>query len=228
MWCCFIRARRCSSTADGRKSPDGPSPEDPSTGRCRTPGCLDGYVNDTTAGHDAAPAGPLQVRPREDADLPDCVRLLAEVHERDGYPLIWPERPVDWLVGSAPLAAWVALLDGQVVGHVALARCGPGDVAPDLLRGQSDGAREPAQRPVVLGRLAAGPAARGRGVGTSLVTRAVEHARAHRLRPVLDVVDTDRSAIALYERLGWLRLGSVEQVWGADRSVTIHCYASPA
>ncbi|MET9022591.1 GNAT family N-acetyltransferase [Actinopolymorpha sp. NPDC004070] len=182
-----------------------------------------------------APDGRVLVRPREDADLPGCVRLLAEVHERDGYPLIWPEQPVDWLVGPARLAAWVALLDGQVVGHVGLSRCGPGDVAPDLLREREAGDRERdagdrdrGPRPVVLGRLATDPGARGKGVGTSLVTRAVEYARAHGLRPVLDVVDSDRSAVALYERLGWLRLGSVEQVWGAGRAVTVHCYAAPA
>ncbi|GAA2760684.1 GNAT family N-acetyltransferase [Actinopolymorpha rutila] len=189
-------------------------------------------MNDAPARRDEDPraegaeGGDVRVRPREDADLTDCVRLLAEVHERDGYPLNWPERPVDWLVGSAPLAAWVALLDGQVVGHVALSRSGPGDVATDLLRERDGGVRD--GEPAVLGRLAVGPAARGRGVGTSLVARAVEHAKAHGLRPVLDVVDSDRSAIALYERLGWHRLGSVEQLWGAGQPVTIHCYAAPA
>nr|WP_092885908.1 GNAT family N-acetyltransferase [Actinopolymorpha cephalotaxi] len=202
------------------------------TGRRRTPRCLDGHVNDTVTRHDTDADGLVRVRPREDADLADCVRLLAEVHGRDGYPLIWPERPVDWLVGSAPLAAWVALLDDRgedhIVGHVALARCGPGDVAPDLLRAREAGPDERDPRPVVLGRLAVDPAARGRGVGARLLTGAVEYARAHGLRPVLDVVDSDRSAVALYERLGWTPLGSAEQVWGAGQAVTIHCYAAPA
>ncbi|SDS04055.1 GNAT family N-acetyltransferase [Actinopolymorpha singaporensis] len=190
-------------------------------------------MNDGPTRHDEAPdgvggqGGRVRVRPREDADLPGCVRLLTEVHERDGYPLIWPERPVEWLVGSSPLAAWVALLDEMVVGHVALSHCRPGDVAPGLLRERDGGAHEGAPRPAVLGRLAVGPAARGRGAGTRLVTRAVEYARTHGLRPVLDVVDSDRSAVALYERLGWHRLGYVEQRWGADQTVTIHCYAAP-
>ncbi|MFE3760272.1 hypothetical protein ACFXPI_00675 [Streptomyces sp. NPDC059104] len=57
---------------------------------------------------------------------------------------------------------------------------------------------------------------------------ALSRARARGLGPVLDVVASDTAAVALYERLGWSPLGSVEQRWGPGRTVTVRCYAAPA
>ncbi|GGV81306.1 hypothetical protein GCM10010294_54680 [Streptomyces griseoloalbus] len=39
------------------------------------------------SGADVSP----RVRRRTDRDLGDCVRVLAEVHEHDGYPVNWPD-----------------------------------------------------------------------------------------------------------------------------------------
>ncbi|MEU1026849.1 GNAT family N-acetyltransferase, partial [Streptomyces sp. NPDC005904] len=77
---------------------------------------------------DAAEGHPvLRVRERAGApDLAACVEVLAQVHKRDGYPVNWPDRPADWLSGTAALGAWVAELDGRVVGHVGLFRSGEG------------------------------------------------------------------------------------------------------
>jgi hypothetical protein len=43
---------------------------------------------------------------------------------------------------------------------------------------------------------------------------------------VLDVVSSDTAAAALYERLGWELLATVEQRWSADQTVSIRCYAA--
>lgn len=43
---------------------------------------------------------------------------------------------------------------------------------------------------------------------------------------MLDVVASDASAVALYERLGWELLATVEQRWSPERTVTVHCYAA--
>jgi GNAT superfamily N-acetyltransferase len=75
----------------------------------------------------------LAVRDRTDSDLDECVRLMAEVHRRDGYPLRWPADPRHFLDTSKIFAAWVATVDGQLVGHVGLSVVSPGDVAPRLL-----------------------------------------------------------------------------------------------
>ncbi|MFQ6147416.1 GNAT family N-acetyltransferase [Streptomyces seoulensis] len=162
------------------------------------------------------------VRSRAERDVGACVEVLARVHEDSGYPVNWPERPADWLAQPGALGAWVAELDGRIVGHVVLCRAGAGDVAPGLWSAR---AGRGADATAVVGRLFVAPSARGRGAGASLMARAVAHARAHELHPVLDVAATDTAAVALYERLGWRSLGTVPQWWG-DQEVAVRCFAA--
>ncbi|MET9699968.1 GNAT family N-acetyltransferase [Streptomyces sp. NPDC006529] len=170
-------------------------------------------------------AAPVRVRRRDDADLDGCVRVLAEVHGHDGYPVDWPEDPRAWLARPSLLAAWVAEVDGQVVAHIALSRGGEGDAAPALW---SSRAGAPVDGAAVVSRLFVSPEARGLGIGARLMERAVREARRRALHPVLDVVVSDTAAAALYERLGWTLLATVDQRWSATRTVSVHCYAAPA
>lgn len=165
-----------------------------------------------------------QVRRRRDSDLDMCVQVLREVHKRDGYPVNWPDDPAGWLSQRSLLDAWVAELDGRIAGHVGLSRSGPGDAAADLWSHREGVSRE---RAAMVSRLFVGPAARGHGLGALLMHRVVAEAHARRLHPVLDVVASDHAAAALYERLAWQRLGTVEQRWSEARTVTVHCYAAP-
>ncbi|GLP64485.1 hypothetical protein TUSST3_11050 [Streptomyces sp. TUS-ST3] len=165
----------------------------------------------------------LRVRPRTDEDVEACVRALAEVHHRDGYPVNWPARPGEWLTPAAALGNWVADLDGQVAGHVGLSRASEGDAAPDLWSERNGACREQA---AVVGRLFVAPRARGHGLGALLMGRVTEEARHRGLHPVLDVVACDTAAAALYERLGWTRLATVEQRWSPSQVVTVHCYSA--
>ncbi|MFE0175211.1 GNAT family N-acetyltransferase [Streptomyces sp. NPDC059002] len=172
---------------------------------------------------DAHPA--LRIRERDEArDLDACVAALAEVHEADGYPVNWPARPAHWLTGDAPLGAWVAELDGRVVGHVRLSRAAAGDEAPGLW---SERAGVAVASTAVVSRLFVAPGARGHGIGALLMARVDREARARGLHPVLDVVSSDAPAAALYERLGWELLSVVEQEWGPGRRVALRCYAAP-
>ncbi|MGJ5893557.1 N-acetyltransferase [Streptomyces sp. V2] len=159
------------------------------------------------------------VRPRTDDDVAACVEALADVHRQDGYPVNWPEHPGRWLSQASGLGAWVAVLDGRTVGHIALNPGGEGDVAPGLWGDPGTTA--------VVSRLFVAPSARGHGIGAQLMERAVAEARERGLHPVLDVVATDTAAAALYERLGWKLLATVEQRWSAWQTVTVHCYAAP-
>jgi len=61
-----------------------------------------------------------QIRPRAEDDLEDLVTILAEVHLRDHFPMNWPEQPAQWVRRASGLGAWVAELDGRLVGHVGL------------------------------------------------------------------------------------------------------------
>ncbi|MFF9126686.1 GNAT family N-acetyltransferase [Streptomyces sp. NPDC014889] len=151
------------------------------------------------------------------------MRVLAEVHQRDGYPVNWPAQPVEWLSHDSPLGVWVAELGGRLVGHVSLSRVGEGDLAPGLWS-ERNGTNEALA--AVVSRLFVAPRARGHGIGALLLGRAVEEARRRGLHPVLDVVASDTAAAALYERLGWERMATVEQRWGPSQLVAIHCYAA--
>ncbi|MFF0013638.1 GNAT family N-acetyltransferase [Streptomyces sp. NPDC005374] len=164
-----------------------------------------------------------RVRPRTDDDIEACVQVLAEVHRRDGYPVNWPARPGDWLAQASALGSWVAESDGRVAGHISLSRSEEGDLAPVLWSERNGTSSEEA---AVVGRLFVAPQARGHGIGALLIGRAVEEARRHRLHPVLDVVASDTAAAALYERLGWTRLATVEQRWSASQLVAVHCYSA--
>ncbi|WP_335934151.1 GNAT family N-acetyltransferase [Streptomyces sp. PTD5-9] len=164
-----------------------------------------------------------RVRPRTVGDVEKCVRVLAEVHRCDGYPVNWPDRPDAWLSQASLLEAWVAELDGRLVGHVGLSRSGEGDLAPGVW-GERSGTSE--DLTAVVSRLFVAPWARGHGIGALLIGRAVEEARRRGLQPVLDVVASDTAAAALYERLGWELMATVDQRWSASQVVTVHCYAA--
>ncbi|MFD9436575.1 GNAT family N-acetyltransferase [Streptomyces sp. NPDC060002] len=164
-----------------------------------------------------SPSGHPRVRPRLPADLDGCVAVLAPVHAHSGCPVDRPDRPAPWLTPGALLAAWVAELDGRVVGHVGLCGAEKEDVAANLWDGRT--------APAVISRLYVAPEARGHGVGAALLARAVGAARARDLHPVLDVVATDPAA-SFYERLGRRLLGTADQRWGPARTVSLRCYAA--
>lgn len=171
----------------------------------------------------AVPKPNRRVRRRTEGDVEKCVRILAEVHQRDGYPVNWPDQPDEWLSHACVWGAWVAELGDRVVGHVSLSRSRDGDLAPGLWSDRNGASRA---LTAVVSRLFVAPQARGHGIGALLINRAVKEARARGLHPVLDVVASDTAAAALYERLGWELMATVEQRWSPSQVVAIHCYAA--
>ncbi|NEC92135.1 GNAT family N-acetyltransferase [Streptomyces sp. SID12501] len=146
--------------------------------------------------------------------------MLATIHEQNAYPLNWPTDPATWLTPRSLLAVWVAEESvGQgIIGHIVLSRSEEDDASASLWN------RGPT---AVINRLYVDPAARGRGIGAALMTRAVAEAKSRALHPVLDVASTDTAAAALYERLGWTLLAEVEQEWDPGQRVNVRCYAAP-
>lgn len=164
------------------------------------------------------------IRDRTDPDLSHCVHVLAEVHEHDCYPVNWPAAPDAWLTPPSLLDAWVAELHGRIAGHVVLSRSGAEDAAPGLWSARTGAGQDTT---AVISRLFVAPSARGHRIGAALMAHATTQARSRGLHPVLDVLSSDTAAAALYERLGWQLLGTVEQRWSPTRTVTVRCYAAP-
>jgi GNAT superfamily N-acetyltransferase len=142
----------------------------------------------------------MQIRPRDDSDATGLVELLAEVHERDGYPVRRANVRREWLWDEGFAGAWVAVVDGRLAGHAALGSRLAGPGIPSGTLGVS--------------RLFVGRRALGRGVGAALL-EAVRVAAAD--RPLgLEVADSSAAARALYERLGWRRVGEATADWADE------------
>jgi GNAT superfamily N-acetyltransferase len=164
----------------------------------------------------------MPVRPREDSDLEQCVRLLRDVHRLDGYPTYWPGDPEEWLSPTRMLGAWVADDQGRVVGHVALAAVHAGPAATVW----SDAAGVLPGRLAATSRLFVVHDGRRAGVGGALFDTACAEAVRLGLCPVLDVVETNRDAIRLYERRGFSRVQSEPWADAREEPLTIHYYVS--
>ncbi len=161
----------------------------------------------------------MKIRRREESDLPGCAAVLEEVYVQDGYPVEGVDDALGWLTPDGLVDAWVAEADGKVVGHLCVT-AERGEDAARLWQAR-DG------RPVgIMARLFVHPDARGHSLGEGLTVAAMKDAHERGTRLVLDVMEKDRAAIRLYERLGWDRLGEISHVVG-DRRVPAFAYVSP-
>jgi RimJ/RimL family protein N-acetyltransferase len=61
--------------------------------------------------------------------------------------------------------------------------------------------------------IAVSPEVRGRGIGRALLASLIEHARAAQLPALSLSVESDNPALRLYERLGFEKVGRVENAW---------------
>ncbi|MEU1380540.1 GNAT family N-acetyltransferase [Streptomyces albidoflavus] len=164
------------------------------------------------------------VRPRESRDLAEAATVLTAVHESDGYPVEGVKDPEAWLSPEGLLAAWVAELDGHVVGHVAINSPQPGEEVARLWREESG---DDDSHIGVLARLFVARQARKASVGKLLIEAATAYARDSHRRLVLEVLTKDAAAIRLYERLGWQRIGEAVHTFGG-KQVDAVCFVAPA
>ena len=164
----------------------------------------------------------ISIRPRDPEDLDGCVEVLARVHAADGYPAAWPDDPGRWLMPSRLLGAWVAGRAGALVGHVGLSGASPGPSAEYW----SASTGLPPDRLGAVRQLFVAPDARGDGLGERLLSHATAAALRQGLHPVLDVIEKNRTATALYERLGWRVVGAIDVKFGG-RPERLVCYVAP-
>lgn len=170
------------------------------------------------------PQSAVTVRERRDGDLDEAAAALVAVHDSDGYPVEGVADPTSWLTGGPVLRAWVADLNGKIVGHVSVSSPQIDDAAAQLWSESSE-SRECGV--AVLGRLFVIASARGFSVGERLIQAATKYADELGVRLVLDVMSKDKAAIRLYERLGWKRIGAVSHEAGHGEAVPAVCYIAP-
>ena len=140
--------------------------------------------------------------------MPALIAALREVHERDAFPLTWPDDPAAWLTPYDFITAWVALVDDAIAGHISLSA-------------EDENGRPEAE----LKRLFVAPRARGTGAARALIDVALRECERLGRIPMLQVRDGERNAIALYERTGWKRVDSYRLSWpGSQGEQLVHRY----
>lgn len=148
----------------------------------------------------------MDVRARRDDDLDELVTIAGRVSAADGYPISLPDRDLArFLTRPKPVAAWVAVRDERIVGHVALNAETSRPVMALV-------AKLAPERPALfVARLLVDPEARREGAGRSLLEQARRAAVESGHCPMLDVVETPKSepAISLYRGDGWEEVGRV-------------------
>ncbi|HEX4729328.1 MAG TPA: GNAT family N-acetyltransferase [Jatrophihabitans sp.] len=164
------------------------------------------------------------IRPKTAADTGDLLTLALAVHHHDGYPRYLPDDLAGFVTSSHQDEAWVAELDGRIVGHVALHRAAESPMLPAARRATGLGP----DRLAMLARLLVGPTVRRLGIAQQLIAAAVQHAQARGRRVVLDVVREADAAIRLYETLGWVRLESLRLPIRDGQVLDLWVYLSPA
>ena len=138
------------------------------------------------------------IRSRRDSDVAVLADLLIEQQRVSRYPYRWPlPFPAEhFLVREHEQAAWVAELDGTVVGHVMVASV-ESELSATVFCGRTN-----CTEPAVVSAMFVGDGVRGRGVGGVLLETAVAWARERGRVPVLDVVPVPDTALGFYYHHG--------------------------
>jgi ribosomal protein S18 acetylase RimI-like enzyme len=136
------------------------------------------------------------IRRRTDADMVSAAAALVDVYRTDGYPVEGVADPVAWLRPTGLITSWVAELDGEIVGHVAVSEPQPGDDAVRLWLEQSD---DRIEHVAMIGRLFVKSTARRRSIGEQLAKAVATDENLRGKRLVLDVMEKDQDAIRLYK-----------------------------
>jgi ribosomal protein S18 acetylase RimI-like enzyme len=84
------------------------------------------------------------------------------------------------------------------------------------------------QQLAVVARLMVHPEVRRRGVARRLLAAATDHAHAHRLTQVLDVLKESEPALSLYEDLGWIRAGALTLPITVHEPLQLWVYLGPS
>ncbi|WP_433565403.1 GNAT family N-acetyltransferase [Nocardia sp. CA-151230] len=155
--------------------------------------------------------GRVEIRVAEPGDYPAIGELTVEVYVGEGH--VNPRSPyVEELADTATRAAaaeiLVAVRDGELLGSLTMAR--PGTPFADIAR--------PGE--LEFRMLAVSKGARGLGIGTALMRRVIDTARAEGFGAVvLTTMPTMQDARRMYDRLGFAH--APERDWRTDTGLQL-------
>ncbi len=156
------------------------------------------------------PIPDLTLRERSPEDVPALGRLLVAQQPTSGYPVVTREDPAAFVVRANQFAAWVAEIDGELAGHVALASIPP---TATFAATWTSHYGQPVETLCGIAALFVGPGRQGLGLGGLLFDHAVAEAGRRGRQVVLDTVDCHGPALDLYHRRGWRVVGHVPVDW---------------
>ena len=179
------------------------------------------------------PGRALTIRARRPADVPALAEILLAQQAGSRYPFRDPlPVPVEeFLHADDAVRAWTAELDGRLVGHVC--RTGPGAGSPDV---EAMNARCAEAHGCDVEELAwvrtlfVAEGVRGHGVGRRLVETVLADILADGLRPCLEVLSAQQSALALYRSTGWEEVDRTRPAWlrdADDEGLEVHVLVLP-
>lgn len=158
----------------------------------------------------------VEVRQREDSDIPRLHDILTAVFEKTGYPVDGPSSfdlflnpPADHLLYAITAVLTPTDQDADVehliAGHAMIMSPSAGALNPaSKVHLEHGGTME---NHAVLSRFFVNPAVQARGIGSKMLEEATAWGRREGKRLVLVVLEKDESAIKLYDRAGWVRVG---------------------
>lgn len=170
----------------------------------------------------ATPSG-LTIRPRREADFPALEILLVKQQAASEYPIIWPlPTPIrDFIKRKNERHAWVAEVDGEVLGHIAVMTVSDdGHGSEDFIHHWQNGHVEHGSTKTapevhqlfLIGVFFTDLDRSGSGIGHHLFQTAVEQAWKDGY-PVLDVLSTHPGPRDFYIKRGWRVVGKERVPW---------------
>ncbi|WP_354214861.1 GNAT family N-acetyltransferase [Arthrobacter sp. UYCo732] len=162
----------------------------------------------------------VEIAPFQDGQhLHGAVEALLKLRRAEGlYP---PQRDVEatptaftgWLLSEDALGRWVAIVDGQVAGHISITA--PHPYLTEALAGM--GQVSPAPHGICeVSKFFVDPTVQGKGTGAQLFEAAFRFARREGMQPALAVVSTSLAARRFYDRHGMIETGSFQGIHGEN------------
>lgn len=154
---------------------------------------------------------PVRIRIRDEDDLPALEAVLAAQQPASHYPFRWPlPFPTrDFIVRPHERAAWVAVADDRVTGHVSVTAV----EADDLGVAWAAGTGCPPGELDCLSVLFVDYRMRGAGIGSALLDTAEQWIFTRGRTAVLDVVQKHSAALEVYRHRGWREIGQARPDW---------------